>query len=393
MRFVHTADLHLGRKLAQMSLEKDSQNVLEQLADLVQRSGAEALVVAGDIYDSPNPTEVAVRLWDRFITRMADSGVPVLVVSGNHDSGARLAVASELIARTGIHIAGELRDELAPVVVGGVNFWLVPFVRPTDVRAWATGLGLDAGSVINYDTALRLVCDHIRSLPDFAKRPNVCVAHQFVTNAGAAPERSDSEHLSLGTLDNVDRRVFDGFDYVALGHVHGPQRVGTDTIRYAGSPLKFSASEIVQHKSFAVVGVKRGEGGTRVKYRLVPVEPLRDFRQERGSVEELVRRAKQEDDGRKNDFIHAVVTDDDPVDVVARLRRVWPNLEQVVFDNAVTRAAGARQLPEEVDLDKDMGDLFREFFVAQTGKPLADDEARLVDDALEKVLVGEGDVA
>lgn len=393
MRFVHTSDLHLGRKLAQMSLEQDSEHLLQQLKDLVQRSGSQALVVAGDVYESPNPAEAAVRLWDRFITGMAEMHIPVLVVSGNHDSGARLSVGSGIIASSGIHIAGELRGELRPVVVDGVNFWLIPFVRPSDVRSWATAQGLDAGLVVNYETAMRLILDTARTTDDFLQRPNVCVAHQFITNAGVKPQQSDSEHLSLGTLDNVDYRVFEGFDYVALGHIHGPQHIGRDEVRYAGSPLKLSASEICQNKSFVVVGIKQQDGETQVRYRLVPFEPLRDFRKERGSVEELVRKAKGEDDHAQQDFIHAVVTDDDPIDVTARLRRVWPNLEQVEFDNAITRAAAQEQLPDEVDLEKDMIDLFHEFFQSQTGKPLAEDETKLVADAFEKVLTRGGDAA
>lgn len=392
MRFVHTSDLHLGRKLSQMSLESDAEHVLNQLAELVERSGAKALVVAGDVYESPSPAEYAVRQWDRFITRMAQSHVPVLVVSGNHDSGARLSVGADIIAISGVHIAGELRGELRPVTIEGVNFWLIPFVRPVDVRAWAISQELDAGSVVNYETAMRLVLDHVRSLPEFAEHPNVCVAHQFVTNAGVAPDRSDSEQLSLGTLDNIDARVFDGFDYVALGHVHGPQRVRRDEIRYAGSPLKLSASEVDQNKSFVVVGIKTEDGATRVKFRLVPVEPLRDFRVEHGSVEELVRRGKQEDERMRQDFVHAVITDDDPLDVVARLRHVWPNIEAVTFDNAVTRASGVDDAPKEVDLEKDMNTLFREFFVQQAGKPMDDDEAELVSDAFEKVLTNGGDM-
>ena len=323
---------------------------------------------------------------------MAQSHVPVLVVSGNHDSGARLSVGADIIAISGVHIAGELRGELRPVTIEGVNFWLIPFVRPVDVRAWAISQELDAGSVVNYETAMRLVLDHVRSLPEFAEHPNVCVAHQFVTNAGVAPDRSDSEQLSLGTLDNIDARVFDGFDYVALGHVHGPQRVRRDEIRYAGSPLKLSASEVDQNKSFVVVGIKTEDGATRVKFRLVPVEPLRDFRVEHGSVEELVRRGKQEDERMRQDFVHAVITDDDPLDVVARLRHVWPNIEAVTFDNAVTRASGVDDAPKEVDLEKDMNTLFREFFVQQAGKPMDDDEAELVSDAFEKVLTNGGDM-
>ncbi len=393
MRFVHTSDLHLGRKLAQMPLLEDTEHVLNQLASLVEQSGSKALVVAGDVYESPNPAEAAVRQWDRFITHMAERHIPVLVVSGNHDSGARLSVGSDLIALSGIHIAGELQGEIEPVIIEDVNFWLIPFVRPADVRAWAAELDLDASSVINYDTALRLVLDYVRGKQEFTQRPNICVAHQFVTNAGVEPERSDSEQLSLGSLDNVDCRAFNGFDYAALGHVHGPQRIGRDEVRYAGSPLKLSSSEINQHKSFVVVGVKEVDGEVRVKYRLVAVEPLHDFRMERGSVDELVKRAKQENQSTSEDYIHAVVTDDDPIDVVARLRRVWPHLEQVAFDNAITRAAGAMQAPGEVDLQKGMNDLFREFYESQTGRPLADDEAKLVDDAFEKVLSREGDVA
>lgn len=393
MRFVHTSDLHLGRKLAQMSLLLDTQHVLDELAKLVCDSNSQALVVAGDVFESPNPPEAAARQWDRFITHMAELHIPVLVVSGNHDSGARLAVGSDLIALSGIHIAGELNGELSPVVVDDVNFWLIPFVRPADVRAWASELEIDAGSVINYDTALRLVLNLVRDTPAFKERPNVCVAHQFVTNAGVSPERSDSEHLSLGTLDNVDYRVFEGFDYVALGHVHGPQRIGRDEVRYAGSPLKLSSSEIRQNKSYVVVDIERKSGVTEVDFCLEPVKPLRDFRMERGSVDELVRRAKQEDETTSQDFVHAQVTDDDPIDVVARLRKVWPNLEQVTFDNAITRAAGADISPDEIDLNKGMGDLFREFFEAQTGKPLTEDEAKLVDEAFEKVLAREGDVA
>jgi exonuclease SbcD len=169
--------------------------------------------------------------------------------------------------------------------------------------------------------------------------------------------------------------------------------MGRDEVRYAGSPLKLSSSEIRQNKSFAVIGISERDGETRVKFRLVPVTPLRDFRLERGSVEDLVARAKQEDEHAREDFIHAIVTDDDLVDVTARLRRVWPNLEQVEFDNAITRAAAEEKLPAEIDLEKNMIDLFHEFFQMQTGKPLADDEAKIVSDAFEKVLTEGGDAA
>lgn len=365
-------------------------HVLDQLEGLCGKEGADALVVAGDVYDSTSPAESAVRQWDRFITRMADRGIPLLVVSGNHDSGPRLGVGSELIARTGVHIAGELSCEVDHVTVAGVTFWLVPFVRPADVRAWGERLGLDTSSVVNYDTALRLVLDHVRGLPAFAAGPNVCVAHQFVTNHGVSPERSDSEHVSLGSLDNVDVSAFDGFSYVALGHIHRPQRVGRDTVRYAGSPLKLSSSEIPQRKSFCVVDM---DAAGKASVSLSPVEPLHDFRQERGSVDELVERARTEDERARGDYIHAVVTDDSALDVVMRLRHVWPNLEQVVFDNSITRAAGAAQLPSEAITGRSMEELFEQFFEEQAGRPLSETERDIARDALERTGAEGGDAA
>lgn len=396
MRFVHTADLHLGRRFAQMSLERDNGHMLSQLEAVVTDSCAQALVVAGDVYDAPNPPETAARLWGRFITRMASMSVTVLVVAGNHDSGARLAVASELVARSGVHIAGELTDDVSPVVVAGVNFWLVPFVRPSDVRAWARSLELDPSPVTSYTTALGFVCDRIRSHPEFQLRPNVCVAHQLVTNGNVAPRRSESEQVSLGTFDGVNRHAFDGFDYVALGHVHDPQPVGTPVIRYAGSPLRLSVSEIGTRKSFVVVGMS-DRNRARVATRFAPVEPLRELREVRGSVEELLDMAEREPEDVRNDFIHAVITDDDPVDVTARLRRAWPNLAQVTFDNAMTRAQGMQPTPMTTNVSvndgDDMGTLFRTFFEAQMGKPMDDDETRLANDALEAAFTEGGDAA
>ena len=409
MRFVHTADLHLGRRLAQMSLEEDLAYVLEELAKVIADEKADALVVAGDVFDSPTPSEAALRQWDAFLRLMSYRGVHTLVVSGNHDSGARLAYGATFAADKNVYIAGELTGEVVRVDVRGVNFWLVPFVRPAEVRAWASDLGIDSSSVVSYDTALRLVLDHVRSLPPFSEGPNVCVAHQFVTNAGVSPERSDSERLSLGTLDNVDVSAFDGFDYVALGHVHRPQRVGRDQVRYAGSPLKLSSSEITQAKSFSVVdidaepaekpvlkgkhfapAVREGTSSpvassAEVQIRTVPVRPLHDFRAERGSVDQLVERGKAEPEERRLDYIRAIVTDDSALDVVSRLRHVWPNLEQVSFDNSITRAAGA-STPDEEITGRSMQELFGQFFSEQAGRELSKEEDALAQEAFERAM-------
>lgn len=413
MRFVHTADLHLGRRLAQMPLEHDMDVVLSQLIEVVQEHQADALVIAGDVFDSANPSESSVRQWDAFLSRLAKENITALVVSGNHDSGARLGMGSSLIAYSGIHVAGELLHEVQQVAVDGVTFWLVPFVRPAEVRAWARAMGLadeQVEGVKDYTSALALVCDEIRRRPEFRQGPNVCVAHQFVTAGGTRPHTSQSEQVSLGSLDNVDVSVFDGFDYVALGHVHRPQRIGRDSIRYAGSPLKLSASEIPYQKSFCVVEVEArdsqahdaraqgqasrpdapdsdsvsGAGGqARVSCELIPVRPLHDFRRESGSMAELLQRARAESEERRQDYIQAVITDDDPMDVTARLRSVWPNLEEVTFDNALTRAAGADQALSSQPIERGLADLFSDFFEQQAGRPLADDERALAASAFE----------
>jgi exonuclease SbcD len=242
-------------------------------------------------------------------------------------------------------------------------------------------MGHEVVGPLDYDAAVRLVLDSVRERPEYAaSSANVAVAHQFVTASGAAPTRCDSERLSLGTLDNVDVSAFDGFDYVALGHVHGPQRVGRDTVRYAGSPLKYSASEIDQRKSFAVVDVEPGEVPS---VELVPMAPLHGFRRERGGFDELLDRGRGEDEATRADFVQAVVTDDEePVDVAARLRAVWPDLVGVEFDNARTNAAGARSVAEVEATTADVAGLFSDFFDQQVGRAMSDSERQVMRSAM-----------
>ena len=387
MRFVHTADLHLGRKLQQMSLEEDFEHVLVQLYDLVARARADALVVAGDVFDSANPTEGAVRLWDRFITGMAEGGVAVLAIGGGVDAGAHLSAGSDLLARSGIHDAGSLTGKVQVVEVDGVNVWLLPFVKPADVAAWAHDLDIVCPEEMTYDEALGVVCDHIRSRKAFRKRPNVLVAHQLVCAGDKAPIRCDSEQSYFGAdggVENVDVSRFDGFDYVALGHCHVPQSVGRDTCRYAGSPLKLSASEATDEKSFNVVGIKATPDGVRIKNKLVEVEPLHDFRCVRGTVSELVEAAEQEGKKRRGDYVSATVTDAEATDAVARLRQVWPNLVQATFEAQATKGAPKEAPSGEIDLDKGVDDLFREFYRRETGRALSSEQETMVADAFAR---------
>ncbi|MCH3967078.1 MAG: exonuclease SbcCD subunit D [Atopobiaceae bacterium] len=388
MRFIHTADLHIGKRLGGLSLEGDMAHLLGWLADLVMSEQADALVVAGDVFDAPIPPESAVSMWDGFVCRMAERGVCLMAIGGNHDSGVRLGYGARLAKDAGVHVAGELTGDVPRVVCEDVTFWLLPFVRPADVRAWGRARGSEVEGPLSYDDAVRLVLDDVRARPEYAEScRNVLVAHQFVTAGGSEPDRSDSERMSLGTLDNVDAHVFDGFDYVALGHVHRPQRVGRETLRYAGSPLAFSTSEVPYPKSVAVVDMARGaEPGIRC----VPVEPLHAFRVERGAFDELKERGAAESEDRRQDYVAACVTDDDePLDVAQRLRSVWANLVGVTFDNARTAAAGAAvAATTEVD-DAELPELFSEFYEDQAGQPLTADEQAVVASTLDEALGGE----
>lgn len=420
MRFVHTSDPHIGKKLAGISLEGDIASMLSWLEGLIEREGASALVVSGDVFDVPVPPESAVRLWDDFVTRLARCGTQLLVIGGNHDSGTRLGFGSGLAELAGVHVAGEIcppsqRQDVpagpdvplpGKVVLlserdghevvdrddpdATCAFWLVPFLRPADVRAWARAAGVELPGPLSYDAAMRLVVQGdadlglvgLRGRPEHAAAShNVLVAHQFVTAGGAEPERSDSERMSLGTLDNVDVSAFEGFDYVALGHIHRPQRVGSDLVRYAGSPLKYSVSEVDCAKSVVVVDV---EEGTEPRVRLVPVEAPHDLRVERGSFADLVERGTAEPDDVRSDYVAACLVDDDePLDVAQRLRAVWPNLVGVRFDNARTAAEGI-DAGATVEVEaSDLPELFSAFFKAQTGCELTGEELSMVTSALE----------
>lgn len=447
MRFVHTADLHLGRRIAQMSLEEDLEHVLAELADLVVRSRAQALVVAGDVFDSSDPQEGALRQWDRLVARMAESGVSVLAVGGARDAGS-LAEGSEPIARPGVRVATRLEGDVACAEVGGVNFWLIPFVQPADVRTWARELGISWQDPFDAEAAMRLVCDHIRSLPAFSARPNVVVAHQLVVAGAAGSVRPGIAQTSPGTdegLEAVGYTCFDGFDYVALGYLHDPQSVGRDTCRYAGSPLRLAASETTLPKSFTVVGVKETEEGVRVKTKIVEVAPLRDLsvelltpaepatpEEERREDPVQAVQAVQAGDVKaddvpmddvrvddtpnkdvKADDAHAdnvqpddaqaddpqpddtqlddpqaddvetddARTDDVRVDEVERTGQASSSLGQATLDKEANRDAGEPTTEADVELNKDVIDLFHEFFERETGMPLSSEQEKMVADA------------
>ena len=354
-----------------MSMIDDQQFILAQIVALAKGRHVDAILVAGDIYDKMSPSAEAVSMLDAFLTELAEAGIHVLGIPGNHDSAERIAYVQGLLSSRGVCFPPTFAGSVTNVVLedehGEVVVWLLPFLKPGDVRRFfpESEIGDD------YTAALKAVlatCD-----VDPAKR-NVILSHQLVTAGGTAPDRADDE-IKLGGIDNVDFSVYDQFDYVALGHVHRPQRVGRDTVRYSGSPLKYSFSEARYPKSAVVVelGEKRaGDGvGDCASFELAPLVPKRDMREVRTTLQSLL--DDRASDDARDDYLHVVLTDEHPqLDAMAKIRDVFPNTMALDYDNAVILAHRA-QSRSAVDPDAiDTVDLFAQFYEEQVGKPMDD---------------------
>ena len=362
MKLIHLSDLHLGKRVCEFSMTEDQQYILWEILRIIEEEKPDGVIIAGDVYDKPIPTAEAVALLDEFLVRLAGLGQKVWIISGNHDSAERTAFGGRLMAPGGIYLSPVFSGEIRPVTArdgfGEVRIWLLPFVKPVDVRR-----AYPEEPIGNYTEALRAVIARMEIDP---KVRNVLVAHQFVTGAA----RSESEDVSVGGMDNVDASVFDGFDYVALGHIHGPQHIGRETVRYCGTPLKYSFSEKDHVKSVTVVTL--GEKG-RTEVRTVPLHPRHDLREIRGTYEELTLRANYEGTAT-DDYLHVVLTDENDVpDALARLRTIYPNIMKLDYDNLRTRTASEVTGAEAAERKSGM-ELFEEFYAAQNGQPLDDDQ-------------------
>ena len=374
MKFLHLGDLHLGKTVLEISMLEEQRHMLRAIAHTAVERGVDAVVIAGDVYDRSVPPAEAVEVFDEFLVSLHEADVAVLAISGNHDSPDRLEFGSRLFARRRVYIAGRYTGSVQKVTLsdafGAVHFYLLPFIKPATVRAV---LGEAAETT---EQAVRLVLRDV-SLPP--EERHVLVAHQFVTAGGQTPETSDSETMYIGGLDNVDSSCFDGFDYVALGHLHRAQRIGRDSIRYAGSPLKYSLSEIGTVKSMPLVTL--GEKG-EVACELIPLTPLRDWRRLRGSLDELLMEGRIHP-SICDDYIYAILTEDAVLDLAERLRVVYPNLVRAVTE-AQLKEFG--ELPDYDPLaEKSELQLFEEFFYHMHEHPMDDEQRRLLSGIIDRL--------
>lgn len=379
MKFLHLADLHLGKRVNGFSMLEDQAHILRQILAILDDEQPDGVLIAGDVYDKSVPSVEAVELLDSFLTELRARGVPVLLISGNHDSPERLAFGGRVMDSCGIHISPVYDGALAPVTLydafGPVHVWLLPFVKPAHVRRWFPDADIES-----YTDAVAEAVAHMDI--DTAAR-NVLVTHQFVTGG----TRSGSEELSVGGTDNVDSGVFAPFDYVALGHLHGAQHIGRETIRYAGSPLKYSFSEARQHKSVTVVTL--GEKGN-VQVHTAALTPLRELREIRGSYDELTARSFYEHTTYRSDYLHLILTDEQDVfDAMSRLRTIYPYLMTLDYDNARTRAAGGMSVPAETER-RTPPELFEALYTRQNHRPMSEVQRAYIAQLMEQIMEVQG---
>lgn len=374
---MHLADLHLGKRVNGFSMMEDQEYILNRILEIMEEEQPDGLLIAGDVYDKTIPPAEAVRLMDDFLTAVAAKHVPVFLISGNHDSAERVAFGHQLMQGSGIWISpvydGTIRHHTLEDRWGEVNIYLIPFLRPSVVRSFFPDVEIE-----DYTVALRTI---IEDLQVDTSRRNVVLAHQFVTAAGALPETCDSEQLSVGGLDRVDGSVFSPFDYTALGHLHGPQRVGSETIRYAGSPLKYSFSELHQKKSVTVAEL-RAKGETEI--RQIPLQPRREMIELRGTFEEILEEARKKGE-LQTDYYHMILTDEtDVVDALSRLREYYPNIMLLDYDNRRTRSQKEVEQLDWVE-ERTPGELFAALYEQQNGQEMDSDRKEYLDGLIREI--------
>lgn len=368
MKLIHLSDLHIGKRLNDFSLIEDQEYILAQILEIIDREKPKAVLLCGDIYDKSIPSGEAVTLFDDFLCRLAKRDTSVLIISGNHDSPERLAFGNRLFTENGIHISPVYNGTLEPITLqdewGSVDFWLLPFIKPAHVRRF-----YDEAKIENYTDAVRVA---IENMPIDKTRRNVLLTHQFVTGCEAS---GSEELLTVGGTDNVESSVFADFNYVALGHIHGQQKIdGTNRIRYCGTPLKYSFSEENHHKSVTVVELD--EKGA-VNVTLHPLTPLREVRTITGTFAELTDSANYIGTPVK-DYIRAVLTDEDDIpEAMSKLQLIYPNIMALQYDNTRTKTNQLIESAEKVEEKKPI-QLFEELYEKQNNQPMSDVQRNFV---------------
>ena len=373
MKLIHLSDLHIGKRVNEVSMIEEQEYILDQILNIVDAEQPGAVLISGDVYDKSVPSAEAVTLFDDFLFQLAERKQQVFIISGNHDSAERLAFGGRLMEGKGIHLAPAYNGSVAPITLqdehGDIHFWLLPFLKPIHVKRFYPDAGIET-----YTDACRVAVEQMNL--DVTER-NVLLTHQFVTGSVTC----DSEEICVGGSDNVDAAVFADFDYVALGHIHGPQNIGTERIRYCGTPLKYSFSEAGHKKSVTVVELAE-KGSFRM--HTVPLIPAHDLREIRGTYEEVTAKSFYENTAVE-DYLHITLTDEEDVpEAVARLRVIYPNLMKLSYDNTRTRSNAS--IDGAVDVQsKSPLELFGELYALQNNQPMSEIQQEFMGKLIETI--------
>ncbi|RHO89633.1 exonuclease SbcCD subunit D [Ruminococcus sp. AF41-9] len=371
MKFAHIADLHIGKRVHDFSMLEDQRYILEEMLRIFDEEKVDGVLIAGDVYDKTVPSAEAVQVFDDFITKLAKMEMPIYMISGNHDSAERLAFGAQLFENDGVYISpvyeGEVKKVEVEDVYGTVNIWLLPFLKPATVRH-----ALQREDINTYEEGIVAA---LQGCEIDTEQRNILVAHQFVTGA----DRSDSEETSVGGLDNVSAEVFEDFDYVALGHIHRAQKMGRETLRYSGTPLKYSFSEADHKKSVTILELL--EKG-RVEIHVVPLVPRRDMRKMRGTYMEVTAKDAYTEEN-KMDYLQITLTDEEDVPgALQKLRTVYSNLMRLEYDNARTRENREVQAVEAQEQKSEL-ELFEEFYELLNNESMKDEQVEFVEKLIQ----------
>lgn len=373
MKIMHLSDLHIGKKVNEYSMLQDQIYILKEILRIIDNEKVETVIIAGDVYDRSLPPNEALELFDEFLYQLSSRNVNVFVISGNHDSPERISYGGRMMTENKIFLSPVYDGNVKPITLnddyGEVNFYLLPFVRPADIRRYFPDENIE-----NYTDAVKVAIDNMNV--DFSER-NILVTHQFVTGA----ELSESEDIIVGGTDNVSGEVFDGFDYVALGHIHREQTVGKDNIRYCGTPLKYSFSEAKNIKSVTILDFN--DKGN-IEYSKIPLTPLRDMREIRGTYYELTLKSNYESTNTE-DYLHITLTDEEDIpDAIGKLRSIYPNIMKLDYDNLRTRGSGTVDAIENIE-SKSPFELFADLFKQQNNQDMSKEQEEIMRNLIDKI--------
>ena len=378
MKVLHLADLHIGKNILEQSMIEDQEYMLKQIIEKIKEEKIEVILISGDVYDRSIPTSEAVNLLDDFFKILIkDLKLKVFVISGNHDSKERLNFGSKIFENEGLYICTNYNGNIKKIELedefGKFNIYMLPYIKPVEIRRY-----FEDAEINTYNNAIKYIMEKEKINEN---ERNIILSHQFVTAGTIEPEKCESETLYLGGTENVDISNYNKFDYVALGHIHGPQRIGRDTARYAGTMLKYSFSEVNQKKALTIVEFKE-KGDIEIK--LVPLKPLRDMRVIKGTIEELIKKENYKDTDTQ-DYIRAIITNENAVyDAIGQIKRIYPNTLRLDIENSKM----SLNIENKSDIDnikkRDELELFNEFFIFQNNQELNDMQIQIIKEIIEE---------